>query len=89
MIPRTTNSVEAWHRNINQSAIVAHSNIARFVELIKNNEHSIYYDLMQISSGKYVSISENPKKELQLKIVCENYYKYDEKSFFEALDMVY
>ena len=73
MIPRTTNSVEAWHRNINQSAIVAHPNIARFVELIKNNEHSIFYDFIQIPSRKYVPVSENPKKELQLKIVSENY----------------
>ena len=88
-IPRTTNSVEAWHRSINQSATVAHPNIARFVELMKNNEHSIYYDLIQISFGKYVPVSENPKKELHLKIVGENYYNYDEKSFFEALDMVY
>ena len=40
------------------------------------------------SSGKYVPVSENPKKEPQLKIFCENYYNYDEKSFFEALDIV-
>jgi maltose-binding protein MalE len=34
-IPKTTDSVEAWHKKINQKITMAHPNIITFIQIIQ------------------------------------------------------
>jgi hypothetical protein len=40
-IPRSTNSVEGWHRSLNNYTFVSHPNIGKFIQIIKTNVKKI------------------------------------------------
>ena len=61
-IPRTTNSLEAWHRHINRLTVNAHPNIARFIEVMKQEENSTTFQLTRLFNGIEIETSSSDFK---------------------------
>ncbi len=86
-IPRTTNSLEGWHRQLNSSFNRSHLNLASFVNVLAREEQRIFVKLTQIKFGNYIEVvTSDFKKEYELKVVCENFYEFDLKNFLKLID---
>ncbi|KAF7693590.1 hypothetical protein CDIK_2276 [Cucumispora dikerogammari] len=89
-IPRSTNSVEGWHRSLNNSSFVKHPNIARFIEIIRIECEELRIALKQAQTGKYIFIgNQNFIKENKLKAVVRSYKIYTLSNFNVAINQVY
>ncbi|KAF7699640.1 hypothetical protein CDIK_1097, partial [Cucumispora dikerogammari] len=88
-IPRTTNSVEAWHKSLNSRINHAHPNIAMFINVIQKEEEVLRLFLSRAKSGKVDFSKINLKKEEKLRIIVNNYNNYERKGFFKALNSIY
>jgi hypothetical protein len=51
-IPTTTNSLEAWHRNINSKTVVVHPNITKFISMLQKEELKTAIRVTQLKDGK-------------------------------------
>ena len=54
--PRTTNSLESWHKTLKCRSEKAHPNLARFVEILQNVENDALYDFIQLKDGNMSSV---------------------------------
>ncbi|RVD93284.1 hypothetical protein TUBRATIS_001850 [Tubulinosema ratisbonensis] len=88
-LPRTTNSVEAWHRNLNQKSLIAHPNIAKFIDIIKKENEKTRFNITQIFNGSFSFNLFNPSKEVKLQIILNNFNHFKELNYFKALITVY
>jgi hypothetical protein len=88
-LPRSTCSVEAWHRSLNAIFGIAHPNFGRFIEAIQAEEESCRIKIMQCTAGKLCISDKNLKKEELLSVVIKNYVHFEGFGFFEALDSIY
>jgi hypothetical protein len=52
-IPRTTCTIEAWHRVLNNSTLYPHPNLAKFVEMIQNEEEITRVKIIQELNGSF------------------------------------
>ncbi len=86
-IPRTTNSLEGWHRQLNNSFNHPHPNFAAFVNVLCREEQRIFFRLTQIKNGNYIDVvCTNLKKEYELKLVCKNFKEFKIECFFKLID---
>jgi hypothetical protein len=88
-IPRTTCTIESWHRNLNSNCTRAHPNIAKFVELIQTEDEVVRTKLARERSGNIVFPGKNWCKEEKLRMIVHSYYEYDGFGYFEALYNIY
>ncbi len=88
-IPRTTNALEAWHRSLNHISVSAHPNLARFLEILKQEETLISFRLKRLLEGMEIeTTSSNFRRVFQLKKVVANKHIFDDEAFFKALSNV-
>jgi hypothetical protein len=88
-IPRTTNTVEAWHRSINKDCQISHPNIARFIEMLKRQEEETRFNIIQISNGVCLpNVGADFKKEYYLRNVVENYYNFECDAYFNVIKLI-
>lgn len=66
-IPRTTNSIEGWHRSFNAKNEVKHPNIARLVHVMKEEEEINHFHLLRALSGIIELPQKDLKKEVRIK----------------------
>jgi hypothetical protein len=86
-IPRTTCSVEAWHRLLKCTSSLPHPNLAKFVEIIKNEEEITRVELLQETNGLF----RFPRKnfiEGKLRLVVGSFKFFEGLGYFEALEKV-
>lgn len=88
-IPRTTNSVEGWHRSINQKAEIAHPNIARLITLIQDEEEINRINILKSLSGDFALSKKNFLKEEKISVVVINYKFYDTLEYLKAISYIY
>jgi hypothetical protein len=62
--PRTSNTVEAWNRSLNQRCVVAHPNIACLVGVLKDFEEENRIEISQNCKLFNTTTSVNLKKNL-------------------------
>lgn len=60
-LPTTTNSLEAWHKNLNIKNIVAKPNFYNAITTLKNEESRILIKLSNITNGKVGSENQDTK----------------------------
>ena len=66
-IPRTNNSIEAWHRSINATVEVSRPNMALFLTCISNEEESTRANLIQRKKGHFNIKGVNANYEYRLR----------------------
>lgn len=88
-LPRTTNTVESWHRSFNQRFRTAHPNISHFFDELKKEEETVRIKLIQASAGNVFSMNKNLVKEENLRNIISSYDLYEGFDFFNALDSVH
>jgi hypothetical protein len=47
----TTNSVKAWHKNLNAKAVVKNTNLAKFVDLVQKEQILTEFKWIQLLNG--------------------------------------
>ncbi|KAG0428329.1 hypothetical protein DMUE_5830, partial [Dictyocoela muelleri] len=73
-LPRTTNSCEGWHKNLNFHCEISHPNIAKFINTLQKIEETVRYRLIQVSEGIDLNITNlNFSYEYYLKTTLTNY----------------
>ena len=87
-LPRTNNSVEAWHRSINSTLAVPHPNMALFLNLIANEEESTRANIIQRKNGCLSFGSVNTGYEYKLKAICDSYMMYEVEEYCKILNVV-
>ncbi len=86
-IPRTTNSLEGWHRQLNSSFNSAHPNLAVFLEVLCREEQRAFVKMTQIKFGNYIEITTTDfKKEQELKVLISNFKEFDIINYFKLID---
>lgn len=86
-IPRTTNSVEAWHRSLNFKCNILHLNLRRFLEILIQENEKIRVTLLQ--TRHEISINKDfLEKEEKIRRIVLSYYCYEEWEFFNAISKV-
>jgi hypothetical protein len=87
-IPRTTNSLEAWHRNLNFNCNICHLNLGNFIDiLIQENEKT---RIKRIQAKKSINFDgKDLKKEELLRLFVLNFEFYEELEFLECLEQVF
>jgi hypothetical protein len=88
-LPRITNSVEAWHRSLNQKSMVSHPNICRFISTIQKEEELVKFNLIRNENGMLQTSTRNLCKEENLRVVVENYENFIGDGFYLALEKVF
>ena len=87
-IPKTNNSLEAWHSNISKVIVIVspHPNIARCLEVLKQEEQFVSIQLKRLFSGVEIETTRSNFKELyKLQKLLENRDLYDDEGFSNAL----
>ncbi len=56
-IPRTTNTLEDWHRGLNSSFNRALPNLAAFITVLSRDEQRIFVNMTQIKVGNYYEVN--------------------------------
>lgn len=84
-IPRTTNSLEAWHRAMNASLAMAHPNIAKLIETFQKEEEIDRIALVQALNGDLTIPRTNFQKEAMLKVILESFELFEGLEYFEIL----
>ncbi|KAG0425952.1 hypothetical protein DMUE_6004, partial [Dictyocoela muelleri] len=72
-LPRTINVAESFHRDLNQSTMIKHPNLARFCEILCDKEEKTRIIISQVKNGSNIFIPNiDHKKEYKLKILAKN-----------------
>lgn len=88
-LPRTTNSVEAWHRKINQKIKIKRPNIAYFVNKILDEEEVDRIKIIQLIGGKFNFAEVNYTKEYKLKILVKNIELFEVDNYLGLVSSVF
>jgi hypothetical protein len=86
-IPRTTNSLEAWHRSLNSKFNVAHPNFAEFIEVLRMENERVRVEISQLTMNVKVNKMKLVKEE-KLRNIVFSFMLYENIEFFENLDGV-
>jgi hypothetical protein len=86
--PRTTNSIEAWHRGFNDLVRVAHPNLGRFINSLQIETEKIRIKIAQSKVRKFDVCNKDFKREKELKIIIQNEKFIDVKNLFECLNKI-
>lgn len=79
--PRTTNSVEAWHRHVNNANIVPHPNICKLIEFLQRNEKIVNIKYQRALNGQFDYRTAYFKKESQLFNIVTNWTEYSKHEY--------
>lgn len=84
-IPRTINSLEAWHRSLNSKFNVSHPNICKLIDVLKMENERVR---IEIAQSKNCSIFSKKilYKEERLRRIINSYRFYEEFEFFNVLE---
>lgn len=88
-IPRTINSLEAWHRGLNQKVVVPHSNLTKFLSILQKVEEVNRLKITCLLNGKVDIWKKNIKKDLKLKLFVLNYSQFDSEKYIELISSIY
>lgn len=88
LIPRSINSAEAFHRNLNKCCQTAHPNLAKFITILQREDECNRIKIIQDRKCFKINIK-RLEKNFNLKIICENFYSYENFEFYEILDKIY
>lgn len=88
-LPRTINAAEGWHRSFNHKNEIAHPNIARLIEKLKDEEEVNRILISQSLNGKFEISKRDLLKEEKLRICITNYDMYDRLEFLNAIYNIY
>ena len=86
-IPRTTNSLEGWHRAFEQRMTITHPTLCRLVSKLRKEQSDWELTIEQVKSGVELR---KPKKKYQslnsrLKCITEKYNEYQRIDFLRAI----
>lgn len=85
-LPTTTNSIEGWHRGLNDLVNIRNPNLGYFIDSLRQETEKIRNKIGRFLDGKYdVSATNNVKKE-KLRIYSENTGFYSTGKNFTFLD---
>ncbi len=86
-IPRTSNAIESWYRNLNCNFNSAHPNLAILIKALSNMELQFHFNLVQIKAGRGLDVTvTNFKKEKELSVICMNYNEFERESYFLLIE---
>ncbi|KAG0441854.1 hypothetical protein DMUE_0745 [Dictyocoela muelleri] len=80
-IPTTTNSCEAYHRNLNSKIVKKDQPLGKIIDVLKKEERRINFITTSLKSGKFLM----NKKDNQLKNVVMNFEEYSGYEFYDNL----
>ncbi len=71
-IPRTTNTIEGWHRALNVLASVRHPNIGRFIHVLQVETEKTRVHVARTLNGNLTQLRKDYEKEFKLLMIIEN-----------------
>ncbi|KAG0438471.1 hypothetical protein DMUE_3066 [Dictyocoela muelleri] len=80
-IPTTTNSFEAYHRNLNSKNLKKQQPLGKIIDVLKKEERRINFIVTGLKSGKFVI----NKKDNQLRNVVMNFEENSDYEFYDSL----
>jgi hypothetical protein len=87
-LPRTTNSVEAWHRGLNASNARRHPNLGSFITILQNEEEKVRIKLSQWSKGRIEINNQNLVHDEKLRVLIRNYSIFSLEDYFIGLEII-
>lgn len=84
-IPRTINSVEAWHRSINKRAKTPHLNLVNIIFLLQREEESARVKFLQLKELN-ISANFNLMYDYKLKMLLNNKKYYNDDEYLTTLN---
>lgn len=81
---RTTNAVEAWHGKFSKLIVTYHSNVWKFLEYIKKEQHDIESLITQLLGGhqriRYPIRDADKKNHQYIETIVRRYFEYKERN---------
>lgn len=88
LLPRSTNSAEAYHQNLNRMVETAHPNLAKIITIFQQDEESTRIKIIQ--EKKSISYdTQQEKKSIILKIGSDNFNFYKGFEFYSFIESIY
>ena len=86
-LPRTTNSLEGWHRAFEQRMAVTHPSVRRLVTKIRKEQSDWELQIEMLNSGVALRSSKKKYKILNTRLgsVIEKYESYEKVDFLRAI----
>lgn len=85
-IPRTTNSLEGWHRGFNNLASIRNPNISRFINLLTIETEKIRGRIARIKNGNIDLARRDYEKEYTIRTIIENQNLWTDEILFSILE---
>ena len=85
-LPRTTNSLEGWHRAFEQRMAVTHPSVCRLVSKLRKEQSDWELTIEMVNSG--VALRSKKKYQIlntRLMSIIEKYEEYEKKDFLRAI----
>ena len=87
-LPKTINSLEAWHRGLNFKCNVPHLNLLKFIEVLIFENERVRINYYQQRKNLDLNVSKITRDN-SLQNICINFNFFDLNEYFENINKFY